>query len=644
MSTTTGVREWFLDGMPKRSGEPAGGSPAGAPDEHRRPWWQVMCLTGVDYFSTLGYQPGIAALAAGAVAPIATLVLVALTLLGALPVYRRVATESPHGEGSIAMLERILPWWRGKVFVLVLLGFAATDFVITITLSAADATAHILENPLVPHVDRGLAVPVTLVLVAALGVVFLRGFREAIGIAVVLVVVYLSLNAVVIGVGLWHVVENPEVFGAWTRLLAVQHPDPFAVVVVALIVFPKLALGLSGFETGVAVMPQVRGLPTDTEKDPVGRVAGTHRLLTTAAVLMSFYLVLSCLVTTLLVPAEQFADGGAANGRALAFLAHEFLGPVFGTVYDVSTIAILWFAGASAMAGLLNLVPRYLPRYGMAPRWARAVRPLVVVFTGVAFFITWVFDADVDAQGGAYATGVLVLMTSASVAVTLSARRRRRKLATVCFGTVSAVFAYTTVTNVVERPDGLKIGGLFILAIVVVSLLSRAGRVFQLRGAGITFDANATAFIEGAAKCGTLRFVAHDPTERTAQVYRDSTVRVRADNDIPRWAPLVFVEVTVVDASDFETSLEVRGEERFGHRILTVRSSVVANTLAEVALAVRDRTGLVPHVYFRWTEGSPFTNLLRFLFVGAGEIAPVTREVLREAEPDPARRPRVHVG
>lgn len=349
------VRRWLMQGS---SGE-----------EHHRPqsWWKVMCLTGVDYFPTLGYQPGIAVLAAGLLSPLATVVLVLLTLLGALPVYRRVAKESFRGQGSIAMLERLLPRWLGKLFVLILLGFAATDFVITMTLSAADATAHLVENPIIPPSWGSHTMLITLVLLAVLAAVFLRGFREAIGIAVVLVAVYLTLNLVVIAVGVEHLVVNPVAVTNWSSALFTGYSNPWMMVAVAALVFPKLALGMSGFETGVAVMPQIKGDPTDDPDRPATRIRGTARLLTTAAVIMSCLLIASSLVTTLLIPQPQFQPGGSANGRALAYLAHEYLGSAFGTAYDISTIAILWFAGASAMAGLLNLIPRYLPRYGMAP-------------------------------------------------------------------------------------------------------------------------------------------------------------------------------------------------------------------------------------------------------------------------------------
>jgi hypothetical protein len=632
-----------MDDAAQRGADHTGPYAEPAHDAHRRPWWKVMCLTGVDYFSTLGYQPGIAALAAGFISPVATLVLVALTLFGALPVYRRVAAESPRGEGSIAMLERLLPFWRGKLFVLVLLGFAATDFIITMTLSAADATAHIAENPLVPSALGDHRVAVTLGLLALLGAVFLRGFGEAIGVAVQLVAVYLLLNLVVVLVSAWHVLTDGGVVGHWTSALSTGHSGPLAVVGVALLVFPRLALGLSGFETGVAVMPLVQGDATDTSEHLTGRIRGTRRLLTSAAVIMSCYLVATSLVTTLLIPQQEFQPGGQANGRALAYLAHEYLGSVFGTVYDVSTIAILWFAGASAMAGMLNLIPRYLPRYGMAPQWARAVRPLVLVLTAVAFLITWVFDADVDAQGGAYATGVLVLITSASVAVTLAARRSGERRRTAAFAVVATIFAYTTAANVVERPEGLKIGGMFIAGIIVVSLLSRLARSFELRVTDVEFDPMAELFLRDCSR-RKLRLVANEPDARDFHEYRDKLEDITREHDLPN-DDIVFVEVTVTDPSDFESALRVHGEVLHGtYRVLTLASSSVPNALAALLLEARDRTGTLPHIYFEWTEGNPLANFLRFLLFGSGEVAPVTREVLREAEPVRSRRPHVHVG
>ncbi len=605
-----------------------------------------MCLTGVDYFSTLGYQPAIAALAAGLVAPFATIVLVAITLLGALPVYRRVARESFRGSGSIQMLEKLLPWWAGKLFVLVLLGFAATDFMITITLSAADAAAHAIQNPFTPTWFHGNEILVTLFLVALLGAVFLRGFTEAINIAVVLVAVYLLLNAVVIVAAILQVVSHPVVVGNWWSGLLGQplvRGNPLMILPIALIVFPKLALGLSGFETGVAVMPQITGDPTDTPDNPAGRIRGTRRLLTTAAIIMSAFLITSSLVTTFLIPQKEFQAGGQANGRALAFLAHEYLGPVFGTAYDLSTIAILWFAGASAMAGLLNLVPRYLPRFGMAPNWVRAVRPLVLVFTAIAFIITLVFQANVDAQGGAYATGVLVLITSASIAVMISAFRHRQRRWAITFSVISVAFVYTTVINIIERPEGIRIAALFILAILVISVVSRVQRSLQLRATSVTLEDSALAFLRQDAKLGHIRIIANEPDDGTAREYREKNSDERRFSHIPEKAHVIFLEVHRSDSSDFEEDLVVRGVMKHGFRVLEVRSGNVPNTIAAVLLEIRDQTGVIPEIYFEWTEGNPISNMFKFLVTGTGEVAPVTREVLRESEKSAKRRPAVHV-
>jgi hypothetical protein len=639
----TRFKRWFLETEEVDTGGYYEGEQEAVAHRHVQPWWRVMCLTGVDYFSTLGYQPGIAALAAGALSPIATLVLVLITVFAALPMYRRVATESPHGDGSLSMLERLLSYWPSKVLVLSLLGFVATGFIITITLSAADASAHLIENPFLQDALQGRQLPVTLVLVLALAAVFLKGFKEAIGVAVVLVVLYLGLSLVVIGRAAVEVAASPGVVADWTAAMTVEHSAPFGIIGAALLVFPALALGLSGFETGVVVMPLVKGDPSDSEEAPHGRIRNAKKLLTTAALIMSVMLIGSSLVTTLLIPHELFEPGGEANGRALAYLAHEMFGDGFGTLYDASTIGILWFAGASAMAGLLNIVPRYLPRYGMAPDWARSTRPLVVVLSVIAAVVTLAFKAGVDSQAGAYATGVLALMTSAAIAVFLTEWRRGHRRPAAFFAVVSAVFVYTFAVTIIDRPEGLVIAALFIAMIVVISVWSRITRSTELRVQRVTYDESAQAMLDSAALgLQPVRFIANKRQAGDEDEYRNKLNTMRSSNHL-KFPGALFVEVDVSDASDFETAVTVTGASVEEHRILRATGPSVPNVLAAVLLNVRDLMPAPPHAYFEWSQKGPGVNALRFLLAGEGDIPPLTHEILRLAEPDEERRPQIHV-
>src|SRR5919107_770527 len=631
---------WLLK---DRIEEPQGpGAKEGQPDQHS--WWQVVCLTGVDYFSTLGYIPAIAGLAAGALSPIATLLIVLLTLFGMLPMYNRVAANSPHGQGSISMLERLLSFWTAKLSVLCLLGFVATAWLVTITLSSADATAHIVENPFVSEFLKGWEVIITLVLLAMLGAVFLKGFKEAIGIAVFLVAAYLLLNLVVVAVGVFEIAPQPQNLADWQSALFSNYGDPLVMLGVSLLVFPQLALGLSGFETGVSMMPLVRGDEGDDPQLPVGRIRNTRKMLTTAALIMSFYLITTTFVTAVLIPAEEFESGGEANGRALAYVAHEYLGDAFGTIYDLSTITILWFAGASAMAGLLNIVPRYLPRYGMAPEWGRAVKPLVLVYTAVAIAITIIFEADVNAQAGAYATGVLAMMTSAAVAVALATGRGGSKRGAISFGFVTLVFVYALVANVIQRPDGIMIASFFIVTIVVTSLISRVWRTTELRTERIEIDEQAQRFIDEVANKSEIHIVANRRQAGDKREYDLKEREQRKDNHILADVPILFLEVDVDDPSEFEDVLEVKGVEVGDHWVLRAQSSTVPKAIAAFLLHLRDTTGKEPHCYFGWTQGNPIVYLFSYLLFGEGDTAPVTHEILREVEPEAELRPIIHVG
>ena len=278
---------------------------------HQAFWLWVLCLTGVDYFSTLAYQPSIAISSAGRLAPIATVMRVLVTLFGAVPIYCRVAQSSPHGQGSFAMLQRLVQGSSGKFLVLTLLGFVTTDFVITITLSAADAAKHLIENPFFKNVPQVFhsQIGITLVMIMALGALFLKGVRKVIGVAIVIVAIYLVMNIIVISGGLNTLRHKPEHISEWWNKLSAgeigieeRHSSAaektvseqidaasdastpatpltwYAGLFMSALLFPKLALGLSGFETGVAVTPQITGDPTDTEENPAGRIKRTKWL------------------------------------------------------------------------------------------------------------------------------------------------------------------------------------------------------------------------------------------------------------------------------------------------------------------------------------------------------------------------------
>ena len=544
------------------------------------------------------------------------------------------------------------------------------QFIITITLSAADATAHIVENPFVREHFKFLnhQIIVTLVLIGLLGMMFLKGFNEAIGIAVGIVAVYLTLNIVVISVGLFDIFWlRPEVFVNWQQLVwsdADVGGSVFWLLIAALWFFPKLALGLSGFETGVVVMPLIksgtesdesinlslhltqakeREMPEAAKKHIDGRIKNGQKLLTCAAIIMSFLLIGSSIITSMLIPAEKFQPGGEASGRALSYLSHELMGDVFGTFYDVSTILILWFAGASAMAGMLNIVPRYLPRYGRAPDWARATRPLVLVFTLICCVVTVLFEADVTAQGGAYATGVLVLMASAAVAVSISEWRKSNKL-WLYFAFITLVFVYTIVVGIIEQPSGIKIASFFIFAIIASSFISRAMRSTEIRIDKIELDDAAQAFIDELNTEGEIRIVTNRRETGDIAEYRFKEHEKRVDNHIPSTDPVVFYEIETGDASEFKGRLFIRGVDVDGYRILRTQAPAVPNAIAAFLLYLRDKTGKIPHVYFGWSEGNPLMYLARYILFGEGDTAPVTREILRQAEADPELRPNVHVG
>jgi hypothetical protein len=676
------------------------GSPENAKDSEppQSYWLWILGLIGLDYFSTLAYQPSIAFEAAGFLAPLATVAVVAVTLFAAFPVYAYVAGKSPQGQGAIGLLERRVQGWHGKLLILVLLGFAATDFVITRTLSLADAAAHVIHNPYLPWQqtldslaqikdelrplrdepswhrildfwDRQMVVTVLLVVLSLIfWRIFRKGFtRRVIVISAYIVGLYLIVNGLVIGSGLYYLQNHADILAEWWEKVRQGQADfPafadggrnwWAMVGLCLLLFPKMALGLSGFELSMVVMPLVKGKKGDPADHPRGRIRNTRKLLLTAALIMGIYLLGSALVTTTLIPPEAFSNIEAAKYRALAYLAHgspladggtinPFFGPLFGTLYDLSTVMILGLAGTSVAIGLRDFVPGYLHRMGMELHFAHKVGATLLIFNLINIYVTVVFRASVTAQRGAYAASVLVLMTSAALAALLDRWQARhgpwpRRMPWFYF-LVTGAFSLATLAVMAANLEGLKIAFWFILAIVLFSLLSRALRTTELRFEGFQYkDEQSKLLWECMEDLQIPVLVPHRPGRRSlAEKEQQIRQRHRLTPDVY----VVFIEAELGDASDFyqRPVLEVIQEE--GRFILRIARCVsVSHVIAAVALELC-KSGQVPEIHFGWSDENPLAANLNFILFGQGNVPWMVRELIRKAEPKAERQPRIVIG
>ncbi|HVW03576.1 MAG TPA: hypothetical protein VHB78_01150, partial [Vicinamibacterales bacterium] len=191
---------------------------------------------------------------------------------------------------------------------------------------------------------------------------------------------------------------------------------------------------------------------------------------------------------------------------------------------------------------------------------------------------------------------------------------------------------------------GLKIATWFIAGIIVSSLISRVLRSTEIRIEGVDYDETAMSFIREAAGRRQLRIIASRPNTGSREEYARKLQNARQTHHLRSGDFVLFLEVRPGDASAFSDVLHVKGVDVDGHHILRSTSPAIPNAIAGLLLDLRDRTYSIPHAYFGWTEGNPIAYLLKFLAFGEGDTAPVCREILRQAEPVPERRPRIHVG
>ncbi len=677
-------------------------NPDVAPSAHH--WVWVLCLLGLDYFSTLAYQPSITYEVAGLLGPLATALVVVVTLFGALPIYCYLAGRSPGGQGSLGILERLVHGWRGKTLVLILLGFAATDFTMLKSISLADASVHLLKDhdglrkaflddashwieshatrwfgeSAAAYCNEQMLVTVILGFVGFFFWFFLRhGFsRNVLYLAVPIVGLYLLLNGALIGAGIWRLADQPEIVDRWIEQVRGGEflvPTPRwsgegwdSVLLLSFLFLPSLSLGLSGFELSMIIMPQVEGKSTEPEKAPATRIHNTRKMLVVAGLIMSVYLLGSVLVTTLLVPHAQLMPGGDASNRALAYLAHggalsdgmepllPCCGTWFGLLYDTVTILILCLAGTSVMTALAVLLPMFLLRLGMEFRWMQRWGVLLFTFAAINLLVTVWFKADVSHQRRAYATGVLVLIASASVIAVVDKWKRhhagtekpRRSFLFVLdwayFLAIAAVLVPTMFAVLWRSEGGLLIAAAFVVVILALSVVSRGFRADELRTPGFRFQDDASKFLWDSLLAAD--FPALVPMRPGAQSAADKALQIRREHQIDDHLDLVLLEVEVGDASNFYQKPIIEVIQEGTHYLVKAKRCVsVPHAIAAIALEM-SRGSVPPTLHFGWSEIGMLASSWNYLAFGEGNIPWKVRELIQLNEPDAVKRPRVVIG
>jgi hypothetical protein len=679
--------------------------PSSKPSSYRTAWPWVLCVIGLDYLSTLAYQPSVAFGAAGRLAPLVTILVAGVTIFLALPIYLYIAGRSPHGGGSTSLLERCIPGWHGKLLLLILLAFGAVDLVFTRTFSAATAAEHITRSPapiwqqtlddatrggehfrqqLNPEVrawtegmwNRQTVVSVIILIIGTIaGLIFFRGYtRGFVRLAVVTVSVYLALTLFVVGSACVYLAGNQHLIQQWWHDVWAGNWKPGEIThsvagwedlfLACLPLFPAVALGLSGFELALMSMPLVRGRAGDNPERPRGHIRNTRYLLTVAAFSMSIYLLVSTLVTTVLIPSGAQLVEGQAKYRALAYLAHggmladgrqatelsSSFGLTFGTIYDISTVSILMLAGLSFAMTLSSWIPPYLQRLGMDFDWSVKFGGLIWLFTVLKFVVTLYFGADVDAHRAAYLTGVLAVFSFAALAASVDVWQKRRRLnwrrlfrIPPLFLFALLVFSLSVVWVATDRPIGAVFAAAFILQVVGVSMGTRAWRSTEFRFSGFEFADKATEHEWERLKASDFPVLVPYRPGKHSVTLKEKEIEVRSRHRIPGTLPIVFVQAELADPSDFQHQPRLRIAREDGRVVVHItRCCSIAHAIAAAALELSS-AGAVPEVHFGWSSENPLTANLHFVLFGHGNVPWMVFNLIRQSKVAESRKPRVVV-